>query len=187
MYRPKEVADKLGISGPTLRVWAKQFATWLSATAQGSVSEEGTPATRNYSDDDLRVLLFAKRLLAQGLNYEQVRGRLNQGIDSTPLEEVRPLADREDVRIAIVGLQAALSAKDETIAALRQTVGEAQARADAERARANALAAQLDANRFMPPTSGSRPQGEQRDEDAPPPRRSFWQRLTGKELQRYSG
>ena len=67
-YKPKEVAEALDVSPATLRRWSDLFAAALSEDA--APEESGT--RRRYSEDDLAVLRYAARLLADGHQLEEV-------------------------------------------------------------------------------------------------------------------
>lgn len=78
MHRPGEIADKLGISANTLRLWSNEFADFLSPSAQASRTEKGGASQRRYTDGDIEVLLRAKLYLSQNKTYEEVRSLLGQ-------------------------------------------------------------------------------------------------------------
>ena len=64
---PKQAAELLGISVPTLRRWSKQFAGFLSPGAR-----PGKGKHRNYAEGDMAVMARAKGLLEAGLTYQRV-------------------------------------------------------------------------------------------------------------------
>lgn len=76
MYRPREIAQRLGISPATLRLWSNRFDFLLSDAARRSTAGEASPAQRRYTDSDLQQLLRVKGLLAAGLTYEESRRHL---------------------------------------------------------------------------------------------------------------
>lgn len=78
MHRPGDVSQRLGISANTLRLWSTHFEACLSPSAQSAKTEKGGAAQRRYTDDDLRVLLRAKVLLADGKTYEEVAQLLKE-------------------------------------------------------------------------------------------------------------
>src|SRR5579883_3193073 len=73
LYHPREVALRLGIAGPTLRVWSNEFAGFLS---QGAGSEAPSHRHRRYTERDLYVLGQAQALLRRRFSYEAVRRHL---------------------------------------------------------------------------------------------------------------
>jgi DNA-binding transcriptional MerR regulator len=73
VYRPVEAAARLGIAGNTLRVYAARFAPVLSASAARQAGEAGH---RQYTVDDLALLMRARQLLEAGATYEQALARL---------------------------------------------------------------------------------------------------------------
>ena len=123
-YRPREMAERLGISASTLRLWSNQFADVLSNYATKAPTGDRTPAAqRRYTDDDLRTLLRAKALLAQGLTYEETKRRLSQ---DPPPQQAPPLSDKaappEEALPSLQALRETIEAKDKTIAALRDSL-----------------------------------------------------------------
>src|SRR5262245_56797758 len=67
---PAEVAEMLGIPPSTLRTYATEFGSLLSAGAQGDLPGVGRAFRhRRYSHNDLAVLTRAKTLLDAGLSY----------------------------------------------------------------------------------------------------------------------
>ncbi len=177
-YRPIEVAQSLGISSSTLRLWSNQFASLLSEQARKEPSGSGSaPAQRRYTDDDLRLLTLAKELLDQGLTYEDTRTRLQppaapaltHGATPPPQAGTTSTQGEADLTRA---LQEALQVKDRTIAALQESLAfmdvylqtVLQEREDA-RARERLLQQQLQQIQFEP------------DVDAPDQTRPWWKRL----------
>ena len=138
MYRPKEVAERFGVTTATLRLWSTHFADYLSPAAQKATTENGGAAQRRYVEDDLRVLSHAKTLLAEGLTYEEVRCRLgesgnrnaNEGSEvistsgSCPAEEAtsKDLVLSEPARLVLAALQDSIRAKEETLSSKNETI-----------------------------------------------------------------
>lgn len=139
-YRPKQVADQLGISPATLRLWSNKFESLLSPAAQRATTETGTSAQRRYSDQDVRFFTRAKQLLGEGKTYEETltilteEGVPDPSILSEPTD-AEPDSDSDNTdgtsnalalssqaQMAILSMREALSAKDETIEALRSTI-----------------------------------------------------------------
>ncbi|HEY3078578.1 MAG TPA: MerR family transcriptional regulator [Chloroflexota bacterium] len=75
LYRPRKVALALGIDGRTLRLWSKEFAELLGPSATRSPTADGAPGQRRYAEADLEVLRRVRKLLDQGLRYDEVRRR----------------------------------------------------------------------------------------------------------------
>ena len=97
MHRPTELATQLGISPATLRLWSKHFAELLSPSAQGATTEQGTPSQRRYTDDDVRLLVTAQRILGEGnTTYEMVKERLK----TEPLAEDLPIEETAVVPVS---------------------------------------------------------------------------------------
>ncbi len=131
VHRPREVAQKLGISPSTLRLWSNQFSHELSELArkEGS-SGAGPTAQRRYTAEDLQTLAQVKELLAEGLTYEETRRKLRKQPaetgeklptegDTEPSISQGPLADPQ---ITLDSMQQALEAKEKTVAALKESL-----------------------------------------------------------------
>lgn len=136
-FRPKQVADQLGISPATLRLWSNKFQSLLSPAAQRSTTETGTSAQRRYSDQDVRFFHRAKQLLGEGKTYEETLAILteegvpdpdivNEPLPEAPAEEVdsetSAVALRSEMQIALISLREALATKDEVIEAQQQAI-----------------------------------------------------------------
>ena len=127
MHRPKEVAQRLGISPATLRVWSGEFEDLLSESAGKAVTEAGTAAQRRYTDNDVALLERAAGLMRQGLTYLEARQRLQEPTtEPEPTSEPAPLMAPE----ATEALRLALSAQQETISTLQSHVRDLQAERD---------------------------------------------------------
>lgn len=160
-FRPKQVADQLGISPATLRLWSNKFESLLSPAAQRATTESGTSAQRRYSDQDVRYFTRAKQLLGDGKTYEETLSILTEeGLpdptilsesadeepdsDSDNTEETsNALALSSSAQMAILSMREALSAKDETIEALRSTISANERHVDDLRAENERLREQL--------------------------------------------
>ena len=159
-HRPKQVADQLGISPATLRLWSNKFESLLSPAAQRATTETGTSAQRRYSDQDVRFFTRAKQLLGEGKTYEETLTILTQeglpdpdiladtpddatGNDSDNEEPTNAIALTSQAHMAILAMREALSAKDETIEALRSTVSANERHAEDLRAENERLREQL--------------------------------------------
>ena len=159
-YRPKAVADQLGISPATLRLWSNKFESLLSPAAQRATTETGTSAQRRYNDHDVRFFTRAKQLLGDGKTYEETLTILtDEGVPDpeilagTPKDEgdtdngneehSNALVVNSQATMAILAMREALSAKDETIEALRSTVSANERHAEDLRAENERLREQL--------------------------------------------
>ncbi len=145
--RPKDVCERLGISTATLRLWSTRFESHLSPSARASLTANGSPAQRRYTEDDLAVFVRAKSLLATGLTYDQTGialanegGDLDHPIGVDPPVAIAPTskdarelaahpADRR-FSVAVVpvyenalqALRETVSARDQAIAAKDETI-----------------------------------------------------------------
>ena len=129
VYRPKEVAQRLGIAPSTLRLWSVQFAESLSGPARKEGLGGVGSAQRRYSDEDLSRLLEIKALLGEGLTYGEARRRLARPRRESPVQPGaggigKPAAVDVDgeIRSALTVLEEALAAKEKTIAALEEAL-----------------------------------------------------------------
>ncbi len=132
LYRPQDVAAKLGVSSPTLRLWSSYFAHDLSLYARKSGPSGQAAPQRRYTEDDVATLLQIKSLLRHGLTFEQTRGQLHGRVpESLPAGEARELppvqlfpTNRRDENPEPYDpvLAEQLRAKDNTIAALREAL-----------------------------------------------------------------
>ncbi|MCO6451358.1 MAG: MerR family transcriptional regulator [Caldilineales bacterium] len=100
-FAPSIVARQLGISSSTLRRWTRQFSAFLSDDSHAA-------GHSRYNDADLETLTEIKRLLAEGMSYQQAEQAL-QG------EEEREKVN-EDERKASEGEVVAMN--DEELASL---------------------------------------------------------------------
>jgi DNA-binding transcriptional MerR regulator len=120
LYRPGEVADRLGIQPQTLRVWSTEFAAFLSASATKAPTGSGAPGQRKYTEADVRVLLRARELLDTYRSYDYARRRLREEADQpAPADAAAPPA-------APGGTDTMMSAQAEELARLRSAVSEAE-------------------------------------------------------------
>jgi len=120
-YHPHQVAQRLGISSSTLRLWSNHFAHLLSEGARRpAASDAGGPARqRRYSEEDLELLLQVRRLLADGLTYQEVKAHLTPPPGDAGGAEPSPAPATND---PTQPLRLALQAQERTIAALRETI-----------------------------------------------------------------
>ncbi len=125
-YRPLELAQALGISSSTLRLWSNQFASLLSDLARKQSAGAPT-AQRRYTEGDLDILTQAKELLTQGLTYEETRRRLARHRPASQTS-VATLSHEHEASTSplqidpFTSLREAIEAKDNTIAALKESL-----------------------------------------------------------------
>lgn len=132
MYRPQDVAERLGIAPSTLRLWSQHFANQLSNAARKAPSDGGgAPAQRRYTDDDLKVLSKAKTLLAQGQTYDDVKRKLageatkqeaGGTVAAAPQAGGAVAVFTEESQASLLAMKETLAAKDKTISALRESL-----------------------------------------------------------------
>ncbi|MHB0871753.1 MAG: MerR family transcriptional regulator [Chloroflexota bacterium] len=129
LYRPQDIAAKLGIAPSTLRLWSARFAGELSDAARKSPAGAlGPAAQRRYTPEDLHVLFQIKGLLGQGNSYPEAKRLLQalpppscQQSTSAAPEHIGVSAQASSAQ-ALAPLQEALGARDRTIAALRESL-----------------------------------------------------------------
>lgn len=118
MLKPKDVSERLSISPATLRLWSTKFESFLSPSARRSLTENGGPAQRRYSEEDLALFRTAKHLLQDGLTYEDVVARLPETpiveYDNTPSHSLQPLPTPPIGEV--------VSAYEQAIGSLKQTI-----------------------------------------------------------------
>jgi DNA-binding transcriptional MerR regulator len=71
MAKTKDVADRIGVSTATIRIWTAEdgpFSPFISEEARGGQGR----TQRNFSPMDMRVMAHAKTLSDSGLTLEQV-------------------------------------------------------------------------------------------------------------------
>jgi DNA-binding transcriptional MerR regulator len=131
VYRPQDVAEKLGIAPSTLRLWSQHFANQLSNAARKAPSEGGSsPAQRRYTDEDVRALSQVKTLLSQGQTYDEVKRKLRgeaaqqEATQSTVAAQSVASAAMftAEAQLSLLALKETLSAKDKTIGALKESL-----------------------------------------------------------------
>ena len=102
---PKQAAELLGISVPTLRRWSKQFTSFLSPGAR-----PGKGKHRSYTQGDMAVMARAKGLLEAGLTYQRVAGILaGEGEYSGGRSLVPTPSGREEEALIPIPFQEALA------------------------------------------------------------------------------
>ena len=85
-YKPKDASAALGVSPATLRRWSELFASALSPDA----SPEAAGTRRRYSSDDLALLRYAAKLLADGHQISDV----SELLKVAKPEDIEPLPER---------------------------------------------------------------------------------------------
>jgi DNA-binding transcriptional MerR regulator len=124
MYRPGEVANKLGIKPVTLRVWSNEFADFLSESAKSTLTSGGSAAQRRYNDSDIAILQRAKGLLASGKTYDETRRAL-AGEEPPQSQALQAI---EEMTGALARMQSTydrlLESRDQTIATQQTAMDE---------------------------------------------------------------
>lgn len=180
MFTPKQVADSLGLSSTTIRIYSAKWSDYLSPAAN---PEAGQP--RLYSDDDLAVLATIAALRDNQATADQIRDALDAGQRlepaRPPLEHTRTTADQAGQPAAADQAQQAAdrAAASTAIEIYRDRVNTLEARADqlADRlieaeARAAAAERELEVMRQLYEAATAPTPADRRP--------TFWQWLTGR-------
>ena len=129
MFTPKQVADNLNLSSTTIRNYSRQWADYLSPSANPQAGQG-----RLYTEDDLAVMATIAALRDRQATADQVREALDAG---QRLEPVRPVeeerADRAGPADADPGQASAAAAAAAAATAIdiyRDRVNQLEARAD---------------------------------------------------------
>ena len=178
MFTPKQVADRLGLSGTTIRNYSRLWSDYLSPSAN---PQAGQP--RIYSEDDIAVITTIAALRENQATTDQIRAALDAGqrLESMrPVEEPPPADQSPDHdQQAADHARAAVNAAESAIAIYRDRVTAVEARnqdltdrlIEAEK-RAAAAEKELEVMRQLYEAATS---------TAPTDRRpTFWQWLTGR-------
>ena len=178
MYNVTQAARYAGVSGTTIRGWAREYSDYLSPTANPPAGQ-----ARQFIEDDLQVFATVATLRAQLVTTEDRRAALDAG---QRLEPVRPLEDERagqaDQAAADPGqasAAAAAAAASTAIEIYRDRVNVLEARADqladrlieAEK-RAAAAEKELEVMRALYEAATSPTPADRRP--------TFWQWLTGR-------
>lgn len=94
-YQTKELAKIIGVSGQTVRRWSKDFAQYLSPTAQPKDTDGYY--RRAYTLDDLRVLWTVHIASQNGALQEEIADQLAAGLLMEELPADLPLPEDEPV------------------------------------------------------------------------------------------
>ena len=85
MYTPKQLADRLGLSGTTIRNYSRAWSDYLSPSAN---PQAGQP--RIYTEDDIAVITTIAALRENQVTTGQIRAALDEG---QRLEPMRPTVE----------------------------------------------------------------------------------------------
>lgn len=125
-HTPAEIGKRLGIAAPTLRLWAKEFAPFLSSSAQSG-------RERRYGDDDLALLRRIAAYREQGLPFVEIKERLHEAQNAPHqvveiLSPARPETAEQSTAIAMY--REVIASKEREIAAVQQTLQAVELLAD---------------------------------------------------------
>lgn len=152
-YRPREVAELLGVPPSTLRTYAATFGQLLSEEARPDGGHGKGFRHRRYGEADLRVLREAKNLLDAGMSYQAALSRLGGSdfprpsprrrsvrphlrtvsIDSPPAAPARPVPPPLDLPRSEVPLSVTVAGVDDLrdeIRSLRRDLAASKAASD---------------------------------------------------------
>ncbi len=128
MYTPKQVGNRLGLSGTTIRNYSRQWSDYLSPSANPEAGQ-----ARIYTEDDLAVITTIAALRENQVTTDQIRAALDQGQRLEPVRPVEePPADRagdgSTVEAAVDQARAAVNAAESAIAIYQDRVTAVEAR-----------------------------------------------------------
>ena len=94
-YQTRHISKLFDVSKETTRVWAREFAQYLSPTAQPESGQK-----RVYTSDDLSVFALVAQSKTDGLTYEQIHALLQAGErGNAPHPEVAAIASNESGKV----------------------------------------------------------------------------------------
>lgn len=184
MFTPKQLADRLGLSGTTIRNYSRLWSDYLSPSANPEAGQ-----ARLYTEDDIAVIMTIAALRDNQATTDQIRAALDAGQrlePARPPEADQPTADHADpdpqaaaAQQARAAVEAAAATAEKQIAIYRDRVTAVEARADqltdrlieAEK-RAAAAEKELEVLRELYEAATSPAPGSTRP--------TFWQWLTGR-------
>lgn len=132
-YRSSHVATMYGISTHTVGTWAREFAGYLSPTAN-----PGEKKQRLFTKDDMRVLSLVSELQKQGMAFAEIHANLKSGargeeptVEPNEVQaivsseaETRLAIENERLRQAMVDAQRMLKKAEADLAILREVQDE---------------------------------------------------------------
>lgn len=157
MVRAGHVADRLGVSVATVRSWSNEFRDYLSPSAAMAQSATGEgPGQRRYTDQDVAALAHVKRLMAEGLTFDEVRQALGKMTPderaAPPVEVPTATAPNESTALALPDmLRAITDAHRGEVEALRARIADLQADKTRLQSELDALRVQLAPPALPPP------------------------------------
>jgi len=145
MYQTKDVCDAFNISRQTVRIWATEFADYLTP---GATPEKGQQ--RNFSDGDMAVFALVHEVKQRGGTYENAHLQLKNGqrgelpVPNLPVPQeseshLAPLrgeitrlsnllqhamAERDDLRVTAAQEKALRQRSDEQLAQAQRKIDE---------------------------------------------------------------
>lgn len=130
---PAQVANMLGVSSSTLRLWSTQFADHLSEAAR-----PGAGKRRSYTPDDVSTLTQARDALRSGRTVPDVVSLLSVPQDTPGVALVTQQAmigELNAARAALVSLAAQQTANADAIANLTTEVADLRSQVEAMKRR----------------------------------------------------
>lgn len=132
MFTPKQLADRLGLSGTTIRNYSRLWSDYLSPSANPEAGQ-----ARLYTDDDIAVIVTIAALRDNQATTDQIRAALDAGQRLEPMrppEADQPTADPDPqagaAQQARAAVEAAAATAEKQIAIYRDRVTAVEARAD---------------------------------------------------------
>jgi DNA-binding transcriptional MerR regulator len=139
--KPHEVADRLEIAIPTVRLWATEYRHFLSPQAAG-----GGGRHRDFNEQDLRILYFIQQQKQTSIPAAEIHLTLER-LQADNWEDLPHIPERPNMAAVPVvpeaAAQAALDAERRTlfreIATLQERLEKVEAQLEEERAGREAL------------------------------------------------
>ncbi|MCB9454220.1 MAG: MerR family transcriptional regulator [Anaerolineaceae bacterium] len=148
-YTTNDIKTIYGIAQETVRNWTREFARYLSATANPE-----TGRVRLFTDDDMKVFDLVNRMRQDNKAYEEIHVALIAGqrgnLPAVSPEDVRAIITGETERrltLEVQLLRRQLATAEDKLAELDEAKTHnvrLEAEKEAERRRADELAARLD-------------------------------------------
>lgn len=95
MYQTKDVCEIFGISRQTVRIWAAEFAEYLSPSATPEKGQQ-----RNFSDEDMAVFALVHEIKQRGGTYDNAHIQLRSGQRGEVPSKTLPVQVESDTQLS---------------------------------------------------------------------------------------
>lgn len=100
MYQTKDVCEIFEISRQTVRIWAAEFAEYLSPSATPEKGQQ-----RNFSDEDMAVFALVHDVKQRGGTYDSAHLQLKSGQRGEVPQKTLPAPVESDVQLSTLRSQ----------------------------------------------------------------------------------